>query len=135
MSQDSGPKTLLVVDDDRAWSLLIRDELEEAGFQVLAAAHPDEAWELLSEQPVSLVVLDVFFARGDSLDPSGLDLARRIRSRDQFRDLPLVFCTVARDEGYKKQMSELTREDAIIIKPPDFNRLRRVVLSLIGSRR
>ena len=60
--------TILVVDDDRLFLTLVRDELEKAGFGVAAAETVAEAKEILRKQPVHLVIMDVVMPETDGLE-------------------------------------------------------------------
>ncbi len=66
--------TILVVDDDRLFLALARDELEKAGFGVLSAEGAREALEILGKQPVQAIIMDVVMPEMD-----GLELLPRLR--------------------------------------------------------
>ncbi len=69
-------KTILVVDDDLNLLEMIGESLAEQGYDVLVAAHPDEALRKLSEIDVRFALLDY-----DLCVPgmTGVDLAQKIR--------------------------------------------------------
>lgn len=54
-------KTILVVEDAKAFRLLVRELLEEAGYTVVDAEAPDAALRLLETEPVTidLVLTDI----------------------------------------------------------------------------
>jgi DNA-binding response OmpR family regulator len=87
------PRSVLVVDDDRAIVDLMRDFLESEGFHVEEALGASEAQSLLDRTAVDCVLLDVMMP-----GQSGFDLCRQIRSTS---DVPILFLS-ARDEDIDK---------------------------------
>lgn len=66
--------TILVVDDEPRMVAMIGLALEAAGHDVLTARDATQAWQVLTDRAVDLVVLDVMLP-----GTSGLQLCRRIR--------------------------------------------------------
>lgn len=66
-------KTILVVDDEEDLRSLIMRDLRRLGFSVHGASGGNEAWDLLRNLKVDLVLSDVRMANGD-----GILLARRM---------------------------------------------------------
>jgi two-component system chemotaxis sensor kinase CheA len=79
---------LLLVDDSLTTRSLERMILESAGYQVTVAAHGAEAWELLKQREVDLVVADVEMPHMD-----GIELTRTIRDSERLSDLPVILVT------------------------------------------
>jgi DNA-binding NtrC family response regulator len=52
------PRRILIVDDENTIRTTLRIIFEEAGYEVLTAGTPAEAWRLFSSQPVDMVLLD-----------------------------------------------------------------------------
>ena len=65
------PTTVLVVEDDAALRMLCRINLELEGYRVLEAATIDRAGELVTNEPVDVVLLDLHVGerRGTELLP------------------------------------------------------------------
>jgi PAS domain S-box-containing protein len=76
---------LLVVDDNDATRLSLRQMLERRGYRVLEASSGAEGLALLGKRAVAAVVLDI-----DLPDMSGLDIVRDLRSRPGMRLLPVI---------------------------------------------
>jgi two-component system, response regulator PdtaR len=70
--------TILVVEDEALISLVVADELEDAGYHVLTAGNADQAIALLEKHEVSCVFTDIDMP-GGSMD--GLKLAAAVRHR------------------------------------------------------
>lgn len=70
------PRTVLIVDDERAVRELVAAALTRAGFAVRTAGSAEEALDLEAHDPVDLLVTDVILPT-----ISGPELAERIRER------------------------------------------------------
>jgi len=68
-------KSILVVEDDETLSLVLADNLNEAGFQVQTADSGHKADLLLKEDEFDLIMLDIMLP-----DTDGYTLCRKIRS-------------------------------------------------------
>jgi DNA-binding NtrC family response regulator len=81
---------LLIIDDDIAIQTSLSLLLRQEGFEVRAAANPEDAFEIMDEQVPELVLLDLNF----SVDTSGIDglrMLRRIRAR--YPLVPVILIT------------------------------------------
>lgn len=76
---------VLVVDDSRLISTLVQDDLLKAGFLVVTAMNGREAWDLLQNEQVHLMIADVSMPQ-----LSGLELTRMIRANEQLKSLPII---------------------------------------------
>ncbi|WOF72830.1 phosphate regulon transcriptional regulator PhoB [Parvibaculaceae bacterium PLY_AMNH_Bact1] len=103
--------TVLVVEDEEALSMLLQYNLEKEGYDVVATADGEEAAMLVREIEPDLVLLDWMLP---SL--SGIELCRRLRSRSETRNLPIVMIT-ARGEEADRIRGLDTGADDYITKP------------------
>jgi len=71
------PSSILIVDDEGGIRQSLSGVLREDGYQVEAVASGEECLQLLQQQPVDLVLLDVWL---DGVD--GLEVLRRVRESD-----------------------------------------------------
>ena len=85
-------KKILLVEDDKTLNFIIRDNLEEAGYEVEATEDGQKAFEVFGKNQFDLCLLDVMLPKLD-----GFSLARKIREEDQ--SVPILFLTA-------KQMTE-----------------------------
>ena len=86
---DQGPViTVLIVDDDESTLLLIATFLRRNGFRVLTATNPVRGLELLSKEPVKLVITDWMMPHVD-----GIAFAEQIHALEAYRDLPVIMIT------------------------------------------
>lgn len=105
------PRTsILVADDALSTRMAIRNLLEIAGFDVLVAGNGEEAWELLQQHPVSLLITDLQMPRLD-----GLGLTRRVRSDARLAHLPVVVVT-GQDAADDRAVGLEAGADAYLVK-------------------
>jgi PAS domain S-box-containing protein len=88
----AGAHTALVVEDDFPSAELIRVHLEREGFTVLHAATAEAALVLATQQPLSLITLDILLAEGDSWEFLG-----RIKQMPDLRRIPVVIISIVAD--------------------------------------
>ena len=103
--------TVLVVEDEPQIQELIAVNLEHSGHRVRRAASAEEAESAIRDELPDVVVLD-WMLPGES----GLALARRLRSSERTRDLPIVMLT-ARAMEQDKVLGLETGADDYLTKP------------------
>jgi two-component system, OmpR family, phosphate regulon response regulator PhoB len=102
---------ILIVEDEEALTLLLRYNLEAAGYDVDTVARGDEADVRFKERPPDLVILDWMLP-----GLSGIELCRRLRTRPETRQLPIIMLT-ARGEESERVRGLSTGADDYIVKP------------------
>jgi DNA-binding response OmpR family regulator len=101
-------ETILVVDDEPAILQVIRQRLEQEGFQVLEADSGEGALVALAGTP-DLVILDLMLP-----DADGFEVLRRLRREDS--DLPVIILT-ARDDDVDVVVGLELGADDYMVKP------------------
>ena len=76
-------ETVLVVDDDKVFLALVREELGKAGFDVRVAENATQAKEALSSHTIQAVIMDVVMP-----DTDGMELLPQIRT--EYPKMPVV---------------------------------------------
>jgi CheY-like chemotaxis protein len=89
MPTTSSPKTVLVIEDDRSISLVIKGHLQRAGFRVVGASSGAEGLTLARTGPVDVITLDVLMQPVD-----GWAVFQALRSDPVTRNVPVVFVTI-----------------------------------------
>jgi signal transduction histidine kinase/CheY-like chemotaxis protein len=84
----TGPRPVLVVEDDPATREVIRRALERDGWLVREAKNGREALALMSEEAPDLVVLDLMMPEMD-----GFEFVSRLRASDSGHRIPVVVVT------------------------------------------
>ncbi len=102
---------VLIVEDEEALTLLLRYNLEAAGYDVDTVARGDDADVRFKERPPDLVILDWMLP-----GLSGIELCRRLRARPDTRQLPIIMLT-ARGEESERVRGLSTGADDYITKP------------------
>jgi len=102
---------ILVVDDERDILDLVRFNLERSGHQVEGAESGRDALLRLGASRFELVILDVMLP-----DLLGFEVLRRLRSREESRDVPVILLTARGEESDVLVGFELGADD-YVVKP------------------
>jgi two-component system phosphate regulon response regulator PhoB len=105
------PARILIVEDEEPLTMLLRYNLEAAGYAVDAVARGDEAELKLREATPDLIVLDWMLP-----GLSGIELCRRLRAQAATAKLPIIMLT-ARGEESDRVRGLATGADDYIVKP------------------
>jgi two-component system, OmpR family, response regulator len=105
MTNEPRPRCILIVDDDPAVRILLRDCFELDDFVVFEAETGAQAIAILASQAIDLITLDLKLG-----GESGLEIARRIRSE---RNVPIVMITGKGDPVDRIVGLELGADDYI----------------------
>lgn len=101
-------KKILVVDDNPDLIYTVRAALrEKRDYTISAASGGAECLAMLAEETPDLVLLDIMMP-----DMDGWDVAAKMKTDDELKDIPLIFLTAKTDE-LSKGMGSLTSEDYI----------------------
>jgi two-component system response regulator VicR len=82
----TAPTPILLVEDELALGLLVKESLEKHGYEVVHATDGEQALKAFFEYEPALVILDVMMPK-----VSGFDVAKTIRNTD--RHTPIIFLT------------------------------------------
>ena len=102
---------ILVVEDEDSLATLLSYNLEKEGYRVGLAGDGEEALLQIDEKLPDLVVLDWMLPK-----VSGVEVCRRLRSRPETRNLPIIMLT-ARGEETDRIRGLDTGADDYIVKP------------------
>jgi two-component system phosphate regulon response regulator PhoB len=103
--------TVLLVEDEAAQREVLAYNLEAEGFKVARAENGEEALLLVEELVPDLVVLDWMLP-----NVSGIEVCRRIKSRAETRNVPVIMLTARSEEGDRVRGLE-TGADDYVVKP------------------
>ncbi len=111
--------TVLVVDDEKNYLVVLEDMLEDEGYQVLTASSGTQALELIHAKPVDTVLSDIKMP-----GMSGIELLEKIKAVDP--DLPVILMTAYAEVD---QAVEAMKEGALdhLQKPFDNKDVKRAV--------
>ncbi len=102
---------VMIVEDEEALTTLLRYNLEAEGYAVEAIGRGDDAETRLREAVPDLLLLDWMLP-----GVSGIELARRLRGRQDTRSLPIIMLT-ARGEEQERIRGLATGADDYVVKP------------------
>lgn len=105
------PANILVVEDEPAIQELIAASLKHAGHRVIRADSAEDAVDRVVETLPDLILLDWMLP-----GMSGIQYARRLRSDERTKDLPLIMLT-ARGEEHDKVAGLDAGADDYLTKP------------------
>jgi len=117
---------LLIVEDDRVQRRFLQAMLTKAGHEVIPAAEGLEAWKMLEENHIRLVITDWQMPAMD-----GQELIRRIRAAS-FPNYTYIIVLTSRDGKEHKLEGLQSGADDYLIKPPDQDEL--IARLAIGER-
>ena len=105
------PPRILVVEDEAPLGELLTYNLKAEGFEVEHVDRGDEAELRLAETPFDLIILDWMLP-----GVSGLEICRRVRTRNNIRDMPIIMLTARCEENDRVRGLSVGADD-YVVKP------------------
>lgn len=99
-------QTILVVDDEKDITELLRDFLEHEGYEVKMASTASEAMQIIHQLPIHCMILDIMMP-----GMSGFELCRQIRESSQ---LPILFLSARGEDVDKIRGLSIGGDDYIV---------------------
>ncbi|MBF0433637.1 MAG: response regulator [Fibrobacteria bacterium] len=115
-------KTILLAEDDDNQRLMVKEELEEAGYRVEEARNGREALEKLKEIEPDLIVLDIRMPEMDGIEALGHIVEDR-------KDMPVILHTAY--SNYKENFLSWSADD-YVVKSSDLTALLEKINNRIG---
>jgi CheY-like chemotaxis protein len=115
-------KKILVVDDEENIRLLLKEELEDEGYEVITAENAEAALQLIERARPDLVTLDIKMPGED-----GLMALRKIRER--VYDLPVILCSAY--STYQSDFSAVAA-DYYVVKSSEFTELKKKIRDILN---
>ena len=112
---------ILIVEDDPTSMKLVHIVLENDGFLVTRAIHPDNALEIVREGKPDVILMDLALPTMD-----GLELTRLLKNDPSTAHVPIIAITSFPDR-YPKEEALRAGCDAFILKPIDTRTLSTIV--------
>lgn len=108
---------IVIAEDEQAVSELLRYNLESEGYETAIASDGDEAMLLIDERIPDLMLLDWMLPK-----ISGIEICRRVRTRQETANLPIIMLTARTEEADRIRGLE-TGADDYVTKPFSTNEL------------
>jgi len=102
---------ILIIEDDKHISKLVKYNLEKAGFGCAVADDGEEALDALAGQNPDLIILDIMLPKMD-----GLEVCRIIKQNTKFKYIPIIMLTAKGEEVDRVVGLELGADD-YVVKP------------------
>jgi len=118
--------TILVVDDYPVVQRLLRYTLERDGHEVFVTSDGFQALDFLSENTVDLIIMDVAMP-----DMNGLELLKRVRAEETFRDVPIIMLTASGQDEDRVEAGEAGANE-FLSKPASSRELLETVHRFLG---
>lgn len=107
--------TIAVVEDDEKLNYIVRARLREEGYEVRSCKDPLEAFDVMDQEKVDLLISDIMMPQMD-----GFEFAKEVRHFDQ--QIPILYMTAKDDIASKKKGFDLGIDD-YMVKPVDLAEL------------
>ncbi len=121
---------VLVVDDEEAICLLLRNALEARGYQVEIAMRGNEALQKVQSFRPHILLLDAMLP-----EIHGFEICRKVKSARQFSTMPvLMMSAVYRGWRFAQDVKESYGADAYLEKPFRLEEVVRTVAELLAGR-
>ncbi|MGA8265889.1 MAG: response regulator [Ignavibacteriaceae bacterium] len=91
---------ILIVDDDVPTLNLIKETIEQAGYNAIAESHSSKVSHMIENMNLDLAIIDL-----DMPEINGYDLIKQIKSKPAFANLPIIIYTGK--ENYKDDLKKI----------------------------
>lgn len=122
-------KKILIVDDNQDSRELVAKVLKNKGYQTTEAADGEEALERAVSEKPDLILLDISIPKID-----GYEVARRLKSQEEFRDIPIIALTAHAMKGNREKVI-VEGFEGYISKPIDVRKFPEQVRSYLRGKR
>jgi len=128
-SKSGLPKKILIVDDNQDGRELVVKVLKTRGYQTIEAVDGEEALEKAVAERPDLILMDRSLPKID-----GYEVTRRLKSRQDFKDIPIVALTAHAMRGDREKALEAGCE-GYISKPINVHELPELVTSYLRGKK
>jgi DNA-binding response OmpR family regulator len=94
--------TILLVDDQPQITKILNDVLSKKGFTIAMAFNGEVAYQKALELKPNLIIMDIMMPV-----LSGFDAARKIKSHDELKGIPIIFLTAKGQDSDKEEADAL----------------------------
>jgi len=119
--------TILVVDDEVSYRLLMKSLLVTEGFDVVLAEDGEEAFSKLDEMQIDLIISDIYMPVMD-----GFKLHKAVRASEQWKKMPILFVS-AYDDQMTLGVVHDPKTEAFLKKGTPFNDIKEWIAYLTST--
>ena len=102
---------ILIVEDDKNISKLVKYNLEKAGFECTVTITGEKALEVLDKEAIDLIILDIMLPEMD-----GFETCKQIKQDKKLSHIPIIMLTAKGEEVDRLVGFELGADD-YVVKP------------------
>jgi len=107
-----GQKKIMIIEDDRFLSSLMKARLEKDGFATLQAFDGEEAVQMLKRETPNLIILDLIMPK-----VTGFEVLQTVSISPQLHDVPVVILSnLAQDSDIEKARELGAKEYFVKVK-------------------
>lgn len=121
-------KKILVADDNRDITEMLKTVFEAEGYTVYIASNGEEALVKVKENKPDLVILDVIMPNMD-----GYDVAYYLNMDTSYSPKPKIIMLTVKETKLDKEFGGAMGADVYLTKPFDIAELRKVVNQLLSG--
>lgn len=118
----------MIVDDDGNNLHVLKNLLEDEGFQVRTAENGKEALDKASEEPPNLIISDISMPVMD-----GYSFCQQCKSDKHLKNIPFVFYSATYEGQKGKKYALSLGADRLILKPQKPETLIRILLDVLNN--
>ena len=119
-------KSILIVDDDEMVLMALSELLKPEGYDIDSVGSAKEALNKINEKRYDLLILDIIMP-----EMNGLELCRKIRTREDYDEIPIVFLT-AKSREDDRALGIEAGANLFLSKPISPDKLLKIVSETIG---
>lgn len=121
-------KHILIVDDDEMVRMALVELLKPEGYLLDEAGSGKEALAKIDKDKYDLMMFDIIMPEID-----GIELCKRVRAREEYKDIPIVFLTAKSREQDKIKGLE-AGANLFLSKPISPEKLLNIIAETIGEK-
>ena len=113
-------KSILIVDDEQDLREVLAEYLKDFGAEVHEAASGNQAWKILEEQHVDIIITDMRMPDGN-----GQEIIKKIHASQKLKNLPIIILS-----GYTDYSADELRNLGVsqfISKPVSLKKIKETV--------
>ncbi len=126
-----GKQTILIVDDEPDFVMMLKQTLQDEGYTVEVAYNGVEAIEKVKKNPPDAIVLDIMMPEKD-----GFEVCSELKNDDRYADIPIILLTAVSDHVSSSQYSHSqaldVEADDYLSKPASFEEILESIRSLLS---
>lgn len=119
-------KTIMTADDSASVRQMVSFTLKQAGYDVVEAVDGQEAFDLLLDNSVNMLITDLNMPNVD-----GIELIKKVRNESKYRFMPIIMLTTE-SQASKKQEGKAAGATGWIVKPFKPEQLLAVIKKVLG---